>query len=454
LYAIIDIETTGGSPNNERITEIAIFIHDGEKIIDEYSTLVNPERNIPYFITNLTGITNEMVSDAPRFYEVAKRVVEMTEGLTFVAHNARFDYSFIREEFKALGYNFRRNILDTVALSRRLLPGHKSYSLGNICKELGVRIDGRHRAAGDALATSKLFDILLKIDSESEFPGLMGSPRLTRLNQALDPSIIDRLPEEPGVYYFYDSRGKLIYIGKSKSIRTRVMSHLSNNGSKRAMEMRDSIADIAWEETGNELIALLKESEEIKQNKPVYNRAQRRTGFQSGIYHYYDPKGYLCFRAGSLKEDEGLLSVFTSRETARKTLAAMVEKYELCQRLCGLYDSENSCFHHQVGLCRGACCGEEVAASYNMRAKTALNDFLFAQDNFFVIDNGRTPEERSAVKIRNGKYSGYGFFDINELGFGLTAIHDCIKPGSDNRDVQVIIKGFLKKNKVEKIIRF
>jgi len=454
LYAIIDIETTGGSPNNERITEIAIFIHDGEKIVDEYSTLINPERNIPYFITNLTGITNEMVADAPRFFEVAKKIVEMTEGKTFVAHNARFDYSFIREEFKALGYNYRRNVLDTVALSRRLIPGHRSYSLGQICDALDIRIDGRHRAAGDALATTKLFDILLKIDSESESPGIMGKSRLAKLNPDLDASITDRLPEEPGVYYFYDNSGKLIYIGKSKSIRHRVMSHLSNNSSKRAMEMHDKIADISWEETGNELIALLKESEEIKQNKPLYNRAQRRTGYQWGIYYNYDAKGFLCFRPGNLKEDKGLLSVFTSRETARKNLLSMVEKYELCQKLCGLYESESACFHHQVGLCKGACCGEEVAASYNMRAKSALNDFLFSQDNFFVIGSGRGPDERSAVKIQNGKYTGYGFFDINEVGFGLSAIHDCIKPAKDNRDVQIIIKGYLKKNKVERIIRF
>ena len=136
MYAIIDIETTGGSARIEKITEIAIYLHDGNKITGEFVSLVNPERNIPYFITNLTGITNEMVEDAPRFYEIAKTIVELTEGRTFVAHNARFDYSFIRQEFKSLGFNYKRNILDTVALSRKLLPGHRSYSLGNICKDL------------------------------------------------------------------------------------------------------------------------------------------------------------------------------------------------------------------------------------------------------------------------------------------------------------------------------
>jgi DNA polymerase-3 subunit epsilon len=159
MYAIIDIETTGGSASNEKITEIAIYLHDGERITGEFVSLVNPERNIPYFITNLTGITNEMVEDAPRFFEIAKTVVELTEGRTFVAHNARFDYSFIRQEFKSLGFNYKRNLLDTVALSRKLIPGHRSYSLGNICRDLEIVINGRHRAAGDALATVKLFEI-------------------------------------------------------------------------------------------------------------------------------------------------------------------------------------------------------------------------------------------------------------------------------------------------------
>jgi len=166
MYAIIDIETTGGSARIEKITEIAIYQHDGNQVTGEFVSLINPERNIPYFITNLTGITNEMVEDAPRFYEIAKKIVELTEGRTFVAHNARFDYSFIREEFKSLGFNYRRNLLDTVALSRKLLPGHKSYSLGNICKDLRISINGRHRAAGDALATVKLFEILMEKDRE------------------------------------------------------------------------------------------------------------------------------------------------------------------------------------------------------------------------------------------------------------------------------------------------
>lgn len=453
MYSIIDIETTGGSPRTERITEIAIYVFDGESIIREYSTLINPERNIPYFITGLTGITNEMVADAPKFYEVAKDIVEITEGMTFVAHNARFDYSFIRQEFKNLGFKYKRNVLDTVSLSRKLLPGHKSYSLGKLCKELNISINGRHRAEGDALATVELFRILLEAE-ETGGKGLIKNTRNSKLNQRLDVAVLDDLPDEAGVYYFYNEDQNLIYIGKSKNIRSRVMTHLSNNTSRRAMEMRDAIASIDWECTGNELIALLKESEEIKNKKPLYNRAQRRTGYQWGIYYFENPKGYICFEARALKEDKQLLSVFTSKERAKNKLKSIVEKYNLCQKYCGLYKASGCCFHYQVGICKGACCEEEVPAAYNRRAREAMNGFVFSSENFFLIDKGRTDEERTAVKIVNGKYRGYGFFDVNEVGFGLNAIHDAIKQAEDNRDIQIILKGYLKKNNVEKIIRF
>jgi len=456
MYAIIDIETTGGSARIEKITEIAIYLHDGEKITGEYVSLINPERNIPYFITNLTGISNEMVENAPRFFEVAKNIVDLTDGRIFVAHNARFDYSFIRQEFKSLGFNYSRNILDTVALSRRLLPGHRSYSLGNICKDLGISINGRHRAAGDALATVKLFDILLNKDREinGKRSTLLRNTKVSKLNPKLDLTKVDNIPEEPGVYYFYDEDGDLIYIGKSRNLQQRITTHLSNNTTNRAMEMRDLIADISWETTGSELIALLKESSEIKSNKPVYNRAQRRTGFQWGIFSFSDKHGYLNYKYGLLDDKESPISVFTSKERVKAKLASLVETYGLCQKLTGLYETDGECFHHQVGLCRGACCGKESPEEYNERATRATEEFVFARRNFFIIDKGRDVEERCAVKIINGQYSGYGFFNINDMGFGLTALHDCIRHSSDNRDIQVILKQYLKSNRVEKIIDF
>jgi DNA polymerase III subunit epsilon len=456
MYAIIDIETTGGSPRLEKITEIAIYQHDGEKITGEFVSLVNPERNIPYFITNLTGITNEMVENAPRFFEIARNIVEMTDGRTFVAHNARFDYSFIRQEFKSLGFNFKRNLLDTVTLSRKLLPGHKSYSLGNICKDLKISINGRHRAAGDALATVRLFELLMEKDRElnSKKQSLVKNTRTSKLNPKLDTEKIADIPEEPGIYYFYNERGDLIYIGKSRNLQQRIYTHLSNNTTNRSMEMRDQIADIDWEITGSELIALLKESSEIKKNKPHYNRAQRRTSFQWAIYTFEDTGGYINYRFGPLDTDHTPLSVFSSKERARAKLESFVEKYSLCQKLCGLYESSGECFHHQVGICKGACSGKESPGEYNDRASKATEEFVFSIRNFFIIDKGRNDDERCAVKIFNGKYYGFGYFDINDIGFGLTAVHECIKQSDDNRDIQAILKQYLKTNRVEKIIEF
>ena len=361
MYAIVDIETTGISPKAEKITEIAIYIHNGEKITDEYVTLINPERNIPYFITNLTGITNEMVENAPCFFEAAKKIVEITEGCTFVAHNARFDYSFLQHEFKSLGFNFKRNILDTVALSRKLLPGHQSYSLGNICSKLNISINGRHRAAGDAFATTKLFEILLERDktlNKGRFL-LNQNKKTAELNPNLNLKKIEEIPNEPGIYYFYNDNGDLIYIGKSRNLMQRIHTHLFNNSTQKTMEMRYHIADIDWELTGSELIALLKESEEIKANKPHYNKAAKVT-----------------------------------------------------------------------------------------------EELLFKSKNFFIIDAGRSDDEKCAVKIADGKYKGYGYFDINDMSFGLATVHECIKPATDNGSAQVILKRYLKNNKVEKIIEF
>jgi len=456
MYAIVDIETTGGSSRIEKITEIAIFQHDGEKITGEFTTLVNPERNIPYFITSLTGITNEMVENAPRFFEVAKTIIDLTEGRTLVAHNASFDYSFIRQEFKSLGYNYKRSLLDTVTLGRKLIPGHRSYSLGNICNDLDITITGRHRAAGDALATVKLFEILMAKDKETsgETSVLFRNTRLSKLNPNLDISKIDLIPDEPGIYYFYNEKGDLIYIGKSRNLQQRIRTHLSNNTTNRAMEMRDLIADIDWEVTGSELIALLRESSEIKRNKPVYNRAQRRTGFQWGIFSFTDSNGYFNFNYGQIDGDDNPLSVFTSKERAKSMLSSLVERYELCQKLTGLYETIGPCFHYHVGVCRGACCGKEPFDVYNERARKAAEEFLFTRRNFFIIDKGRENDERSAIKVVNGKFSGFGYFNINDIGFGLTAIHDCIHSAGDNRDIQIILKQYLKGYKIEKIIEF
>ena len=218
--------------------------------------------------------------------------------------------------------------------------------------------------------------------------------------------------------------------------------------------MRDLIADIDWDATGSELIALLRESSEIKKNKPVYNRAQRRTGFQWGIFSSTDKNGYINFYYGMLDSDDNPISVVTGKERAKSTLLYLVEKYDLCQKLAGLYETIGPCFHYHVGICRGACCGKESPDEYNGRARKAAEEFIFTRRNFFVIDKGRDEDERSAIKVVNGKFSGFGYFNINEMGFGLTAVHDCIQSSGDNRDIQIILKQYLKGYKIEKIIEF
>ena len=278
MYAVVDVETTGLSPKGEKITEIAIYVHDGHQVVEEFQSLVNPEKKIPYRIVQMTGINDHLVQDAPRFCEIAKKVVELTENKILVGHNIRFDYNFIRSEFKSLGYDFQRKTLDTVKLSRKLFPGRRAYGLGKLCKDLGIENPSRHRAAGDAMATTRLFEMLLSIDAHPE------EIKLNGYQSEVSKSLVSDLPKEAGVYYFYNKNKDLIYVGKSVNIHDRVLSHMNNNLHKKAVEMRSEIADVDFELTGSELIALLLESSEIKKYQPIYNRQQRRTFFNYGLY--------------------------------------------------------------------------------------------------------------------------------------------------------------------------
>jgi DNA polymerase-3 subunit epsilon len=459
LYAIVDIETTGGSPKTEKITEIAIYIYDGNEVIDEFVSLVNPEKNIPYYITALTGISNEMVADAPRFFEIAKKIVELTENRVLVAHNASFDYKFIKAEFKSLGYDFTRENLCTLRLSRKLIPGHRSYSLGKLCADLGIDIRDRHRASGDALATVKLLDILLRRASESDQEELVRgavSPNLKNLHPNLSEHLLGKLPEGTGVYYFLNEQNQVIYIGKSKNIRKRVLSHLSNNGSRRSIELKESIAEIDFELTGSELIALLVESSEIKKHAPRFNRAQKRKTMHYGLYAEKNEKGYyqLAIDKTANHLNQSPETCFPNRGEARAVLSRLIERHWLCQKLCGMYDTEGACFHYEIRQCNGACIGKESADIYNKRVMKALSSFYQQHKNMLIIDKGRDENERSVVQLENGKYLGFGFLNTEESYLQLEDIRDCIRYYEDNRDVQQIIRTYLNRHEVEKVIRY
>ncbi|MGE0089973.1 MAG: exonuclease domain-containing protein [Bacteroidales bacterium] len=446
MYAIIDIETTGLSPVNEKITEIAIYLHDGEKITDSFTTLINPERRIPAHITHLTGITNEMVENAPKFWEVAKDIVTLTENCIFVAHNASFDYNFIRSEFKSLGYNYTRDRLCTVKLSRKIIPGFKSYSLGNLCNSLNIQVNDRHRAMGDAFATVKLFELLLQKDQT------LGRKSNSKFFN-IEASKIAALPEETGIYYFYNQQGDIIYIGKSKDIRSRVFSHFNNDSTTKSICMADEIFDISYELTGSELVALLLESNEIKAHKPKFNRRQRRTLNNTGIYKRTDKYGYITFSVENINVEEPLVT-FNSNKEARDRLYLLSEKYNLCQKLCGLYETSGSCFFYQIKKCNGACVQKEPAEIYNKRVDLMLEELSLAWNDFIVIDKGRRDDERSIIIISKGSYIGFGYADIDYINQNPESLSDAIKKYPDNKDVRQIIRTYLRQHNVEKIIKF
>ena len=448
-YAVIDVETTGTSAVNGKITEIAVYLSNGTEIIDSFCSLVNPECQIPWNITRLTGITNEMVESAPKFYEIAKKLVEITANATFVAHNAAFDYSFVREEFKRLGYDYKRKTLCTVNLSRKLIPGLRSYSLGNICQDLNILIEGRHRAGGDALATVKLFEILLRQNETADHD--LFSSRKGHLSEEM----IAKLPGSCGVYYLYDLQGDLIYIGKSKNIHQRILSHLNNRLTRKAMEMSERTASVAYTETGSELIALLLESEEIKQHKPFYNRLQRRSANNFGIYLFEDRNGYLNLQVRKMEEEAVPVTTFNFLQEGVDMLHERAGRYSLCKSLCHLDNHLQPCFDSRLGICLGACEGKEDPAPYNLRVLEAIKPWQFHSPNFFLLEKGKDREELAVVKIARNKYMGYGFISTELSSAGLEALHDCIQPRRDNWEVRTLIRGYLKKyHRLIKIIEF
>jgi len=448
-YAVIDVETTGLSPKHERLTEIAIVIVEDGKIINEFSSLLNPEKKIPYRITQLTGINNQMVQEAPRFFEIAKQVVQMTENCTFVAHNASFDYRFIQAEFSRYGFDYQRKLLDTVKLSRKLLPGFRSYSLGKLTAQLGIQINGRHRALGDAMATAELFLRLLEVNPQPSQVKIRG------LHSHLKQEQIDAIPQETGVYYFFDEKDDLIYIGKSNNIHSRVISHLNNTTTKKAMEMREKIARVDFELTGSELVALLLESNEIKTHMPVYNRAQRRTINIWGLYDAQDENAYSVFEVLKTHETESIpLTVFKTKKAATSALENLTDEYQLCQKLNRLYKTQGACFHYSIHQCLGACVGEEKPEEYNIRANQLIKRYQYQNSNMLIIDKGRNLSEKSVVLIEGYVYQGFGFVDASELDQSVEVIASFIKKYPNNKDVATIIRTYLRQEKAEAVIEF
>lgn len=451
-YAIIDIETTGRSALGQKVTEIAIIIHDGEKVVDEYQTLVNPETSIPYSITQLTGIHDEMLVHAPKFYEVARQIYEMTEGRVFVAHNVAFDFGVLKSEFIALGGTFEREQLCTVKLSRKLLPGHKSYSLGKLCDDLGISISARHRAYGDAEATVKLLEILFDKAKPIGLPDrltLASVAEIPKIPPLLDPQVFRDLPKEvTGVYYIYDQSDTLIYIGKAINIRQRILSHF-NDKSRKERNMFAETANIKYEITGSELIALLLESDEIKKHQPKYNRALKQTRSTHGLYVYSNQEGILQISVGRISKGSLPVVSFATLGQANGFVEKIVEEYKLCPKYSGLEKTKGKCFASMIKKCNGVCCEKESIGDYNDRVEYMLSNLILQNEDFYVIESGRTEDESGIVQIKQGQYIGYGYVPKENQNDNQEGYEKFIIPKLENRDNQRIIISYLKKNKVK-----
>lgn len=453
MYAILDIETTGGQFNEEGITEIAIYKFDGHEIVDQFISLVNPEIPIQPFVVKLTGINNAMLVNAPKFFEVAKRIIEITDGCVIVAHNADFDYRILRTEFRRLGYDFNIKTLCTVELSQKLLPEQPSHSLGKLVRALGIPMADRHRASGDALATVKLFKMLLDKDINKD---IVKDFIKLKIEKGIAPKLLDiinGLPTSTGVYYIHNGNGDIIYVGKSKNIKKRVNQHFTGITNS-AKKIQAEVMTVTYEETGSELIALLKESQEIKVHKPRYNRAQRKNIFQWALYSEMDKNGYLNLKLQKADGRKKEITSFTTLQEGKNVLFKITEKYNLCQKLTGLYETKTACFQYKIKECDGACIGQVTPQEYNTRVQEFIKNSGFESDNMVIIDRGRKISERSAVLIENGIYKGYAFYDLNYQITNIDILKNILIPMFNNRDTKNIIQAYLRKEKKPKLIKF
>ena len=392
-----------------------------------------------------------MLKNAPKFYEVAKRIVEITEDCIVVAHNSQFDYRILRTEFKRLGFPFVRKTLCTVELSKQLIPDQASYSLGKLTRALGIPVSDRHRANGDAMATVKLFKILLSKDLEKTIIKDNVKQDIEKRLKDTHRTIIDNLPSVTGVYYIHNENGDIIYIGKSKNIKHRINQHFSNTSSK-SKKLQLHARTVTYEATGSELVALLKESEEIKRNKPIYNRALRRTTFTHALYSFTDDNGYINLKIEKTNSDEKPITTFSNMQSAKSFMFRVVEHYELCQKLTGLYPTKSNCFNYTIKSCNGACISEETTDDYNKRAEELIAKNSYDNKNMLIIDQGRSVDEKSVIYIENGIFKGLGFYDLNHQITNIKVLESIITPMENNRDSQHIIQSYMRRNKRIKTI--
>ncbi len=451
MYAVVDVETTGGKYNEEGITEIAIYKFDGNKIVDQFISLINPERPIQPFVVQLTGINEKMLQNAPKFYEIAKRVIEITENSTLVAHNANFDYRMLCTEFNRLGFTYERPTLCTVSLSKKLIPEQGSYKLGKLVRALGIPLSDRHRAAGDARATVKLLKLLLDKDSKKtivkEILRTKDQDRVARNLQAL----IEQVKPVTGVYYLHNQKGDVIYIGKSLNMRNRINQHFTGK-SRKSLKLQLETHSVSSEETGSELIALLKEIDEIQLHRPKHNRVHKNDRIRFGLQEGISSNGYRFLRIVHATEDMNYITTFKNLKNARKTLYFFAQKYSLCLKYVGLESPKDTCSNVEINKCLGACAEKETIEHHNARVQQCVDQLRFSSPNLLIVDKGRTPDERSFILIQNSEYKGFGYAELNYQINNLGMVKTIISPMKNSRAARHLLQSFIRKNKVKQVV--
>ncbi|HEX7483680.1 MAG TPA: exonuclease domain-containing protein [Candidatus Saccharimonadales bacterium] len=440
----VDIETTGGSYRNSRILEVAAIRVENGEITNEFSTLINPEAYIPSSITSLTGISESDIVDAPVFADIADEFAEILHGAVFIAHNVRFDYSFIKQEFAQIGVEFSPKLLCTVRLSRSLYSTHQGHSLAKIIERHNIPVLDRHRALEDARAILYFTQMAFNEHGYDLFNAAVSHQIKTQsLPPNLDISEINAIDNTPGVYIFRDENKQPIYVGKSISLRKRVMSHFQSMMSKE-LKISQHVHHVETIATGSELAALILESKLIKELKPIYNRLLRRVSLYAMLIKTENDDGYssLVIKSGNVDNDTDLSSVYgiySNRTKAKQRIDELTRTFQLCPKLMGIEKTKGACFSYSLGRCKGACIGEEDSTLYNRRFEIALETTKLETWPFSGAITLPVNDEGEKVIIDNWIIQGFQNAD------GELIIND-IEPNFDV-DEYKIIRRFIKENK-------
>jgi len=452
--AFIDLETTGANPQRDRITEIGIVEVVGGQV-SEWSTLVNPQRPIPAFIQQLTGIRNDMVADAPSFAEVAAELAQRLDGCLFIAHNARFDYGFVKHEFQRLGQRFRADVLCTVRLSRALFPQFPKHNLDSLIARHDLRHADRHRALADADLIWQFWRKASAASDPAQFEAAL-QQQLQRpsLPPHLDADVLDDLPESPGVYLFHGENDVLLYVGKSINLRKRVLSHFSaDTRDDKEMRLAQQVRRIDWRETVGELGALLLESRLVKSAQPIHNRQLKHAGELCGWWLEEVAPG--DFRPRLVTGDDAafdignLYGLFASRREALNTLRKIAQAHLLCPQVLGLEAAQpgRACFAHQVQQCKGACVGKEPPGLHSARLMSALSKLKLKAwpygGRVGLIERNEFLDREEMHLIDNWRYLGTA---ANEA-----EVYDLLAqaPPPFDRDIYKLLQTHLAKGKLQ-----